>query len=150
MKHTTSLMIRLFIIFIAIAALFGARLSMSNQIIEVKWEWLSDRAIENKLLVKVEEVSKVSKGFFGIRASPSMADTLPEATDVIVSVVSGSEKLMGKTISVRMPGVEANKLKVGEYAAFALLNDDSICVCVSVVPKDMGAVNNWLENWNCK
>ena len=123
---------------------------MSNQIIEIKWEWPAGRAIETKLLINVTKISKASKGFFGIGASPSMANTLPDATDVVASVASGPENLMGKTISIRIPGVEANKLKVGEHAALALVNSNTICVCVSAVPTDTHEIESWFNKWNCK
>lgn len=150
MRSTKSLNFILFIIFIAMLALFGGSPAMSNQVIEIKWEWLAGRTIETKLLIDVTKISKVSKGVFGIGASPSIADTLPDATDVVASVVSGSERLIGKSISLRIPGVEANKLKVGEHAALALVNSNTICVCVSAVPTNTQEIESWLNKWDCK
>jgi len=121
---------------------------MSDQIIEVKWEWPAGRQMETKILINVKKISKASTGFFGIGASPSLADAIPEATDVIATVIAGQENLIGKTISMRVPGVEADKLKVGGPAAVALV-ENTISICVSAVPPDKGELDNWFNKWNC-
>jgi len=121
---------------------------MSDQIIEVKWEWPAGRQMETKILINVKKISKASRGFFGIGASPSLADAIPEATDVVATVIAGQENLIGKTISMRVPGVEANKLKVGEPAAVALVNSN-ISICVSAAPTDKGELDNWFNKWSC-
>jgi hypothetical protein len=57
---------------------------------------------------------------------------------------------MGKTVSLRVPGAEANKLKAGEPAAIALVSGNSICVCVAAAPiTETSALKRWLDGWNC-
>jgi len=124
---------------------------MSNQTLEIKWEWPAGRQIETKLLADIKKISKASKGLFGIGASPSMANALPDATDVVASVVSGPENLVGKDLSMRIPGVEADKLKVGEHAAIGLVENNTIGICVSAAPTaDTHALKDWLNRWNCE
>jgi hypothetical protein len=148
MKSKISLTFKFFIFFIATMAFFGGRLAMSDQDIEIKWEWPAGRQIETKLLINIKKISKASTGFFGIGASPSLANALPDATDVVASVIFGQENLIGKTISMRMPGVEANKLKVGEPAAVALVSNN-ICICVSAAPRDTHDLEDWFQKWSC-
>lgn len=121
---------------------------MSDQNIKIEWEWPAGRQLESKLLVKIIKISKASTGFLGIGASPSMANAIPEATDVVASVISGQENLIGKTISMRIPGIEASKLKVDQPAAIALVNNN-ICICVSVSPTNTQDVASWFNNWSC-
>lgn len=105
---------------------------MSDQAIELKWEWPAGRHIEAKMLIDVQKMSKASKGFFGIGASSSLANALPDATDVVGTVLTGPDRLMGKRISMRIPDVEAQKLKLGEHAGIGLVGGNTICVCVLV------------------
>lgn len=149
MKLISLLTFKVFIFFIAIAAFFGGHVAMSNQDIEIQWEWLAGRQIETKLLVEVKKISKASTGFFGIGASPSLANALSDATNVVATVVSGQENLNGKTISMRIPGVEANKLKAGHLGAVALISNN-ICVCVSATPTDKYELEKWLSKWSCQ
>lgn len=121
---------------------------MSDQHIDIEWEWPAGRQLESKMLINVTQMSKASKGFLGMGASPSLANALPDATIVIGSVMSGSEQLIGKTISIRLPGVEAKKLKLGEPAAVALIGS-SVCICVAAKPADTGEVSAWFNGWNC-
>lgn len=125
---------------------------MPKAVIKVKWEWLANRTVDHKVLVLVQGLSKASKGILNIRTSPSMAAALPDATDVVGSVLLGPEQLVGKTLSVRMPGVESQRLKMGRYAALAMVGSDPVCVCVSALPENVEA-EKWIESWvpeNCE
>jgi len=53
---------------------------MASSTGDLKWEWPAGRAIGTQLLVQVEAIQPVSRALFGIKASPSMADALPDAT----------------------------------------------------------------------
>lgn len=124
---------------------------MSAQSVEYKWEWPAGRQPGSKLLVKVGKVAKASRGFFGIGASPSMADALPEATDVTATVVAGPAALVGKSVSLRLPGMEAARLKAGELAAYGLVDEAGPCICVAAAPsQDAAAAGNWLSGWTCQ
>lgn len=148
MKPKASLNLKFLVFFIAAMAFFGGRTVMSAQIIKITWEWPAGRQLETKLLINIDKISKASTGFFGIRASPSMADAIPDATEVVATVISGQEDLVGKIISMRIPGVEAKKLKVGEPAAIALV-DNNISICVSAAPPNKHELENWFSTWNC-
>ena len=124
---------------------------MSNQTIELKWEWPAGRKIETKLLLRVEKIKPASKGLFGIGASPSLANALPEATDVSAQVLTGPDAMVGKTVEIQLPGLEARKLVKGEMAALGLLQNKALAVCIDHVPKqDMEPAQQWLQQWNCQ
>ncbi len=123
---------------------------MSIKSIDIKWEWPATRSVESKMLVKIEKIDKASKGFFGIGASPSLAAALPDATDVLASVVSGPTHFVGKLLALQLPGMEAAKLKVGERAAIGLIENNTISICLAAVPADTADMATWLANWNCK
>ncbi|MCX7113496.1 MAG: hypothetical protein NTX45_26035 [Proteobacteria bacterium] len=140
-----------FILSITLLALCGVTTAMANEYLKLKWEWPAGRQIETKILANVQGIEKVSKGFFGIGDSPSLADSLPDAKDVVVAVISGSEALVGQTLTLRVPGMEADKLKVGGHAALGLINNNSVCVCVSVVPvKNPDEIKTWFNQWICQ
>lgn len=124
---------------------------MSNRTIELHWEWLAGRKMETKVLVKVENIAKVSKGLFGIGGSPSNADALPDPRDLEAAVISGQEEMIGRRIRIRLPGMEANKLTVGDHAALGLISGNSVCSCVAPVPvKTPEAEQTWFAQWSCQ
>lgn len=121
---------------------------MSDQIIALQWEWPANRHLKTKVLVNVQKISKPSKGLLGIDDSPSLANTLPDAHDVKAIVISGMPDMVGKVISIRVPGVEARKLNEGTQAAIALINQNT-GICIAPVPSSVQNSQAWLEQWNC-
>ena len=107
---------------------------MSDFDTQLKWEWPAGRAVETTVLVRVMRVSKSSKGLFGILGSPSLANALPDATDVVAVVDGGAKALGGKTILVQMPGVNA-LFAVGDEVELELIDHDKICVGIQLVDK---------------
>lgn len=133
------------------AAISGGFSQMSAQTLALKWEWPAGRQVDSKILVKVGKIAKASKGFLGIGASPSLADALPDATDVTATVVAGPDALVGKTVTLGLPGMEAAKLKAGELAGFGLLANGALCICVAAAPsQDAAQAGTWLEGWSCR
>lgn len=121
---------------------------MPTQDLQIPWEWPAGRQIESKLLVHIQKISKASKGILGIGASPSLANAIPDATDVAASIVAGPKSLIGLNLSMRLPGMEANKLKVGKHAVIGLAVGEIVCVFAS--PEIDGQhPENWLSQWDC-
>lgn len=133
------------------AAISGGFSQMSAHTLALKWEWPAGRQADSKVLVRIGKIAKASKGFFGIGASPSLADALPDATDVTATVVAGPDALAGKTVTLGLPGMEAARLKTGELAGFGLLADGALCICVAAAPsQDVAQAKNWLDGWTCR
>lgn len=124
---------------------------MSNQMIEVKWEWPAGRKIETKLLLRIEKIKPASKGLFNSLGSPSLANALPEATDISAKVLNGPEAMVGKIFDVQVPGLEARKLVAGEMAAIGLLQNMTVAICIDHAPKQNLEQNQqWLKQWSCQ
>jgi hypothetical protein len=117
---------------------------------QLTWEWPTKRAMEGKALVQINHSAPASTGWFGLRASPSMADALPEATDLTGVVLTGPSGWEGRTIALRLPGLDARKLEVGKPAAWGLLKNNTTCICVAPTPplKD-DQLRAWFDNWSC-
>jgi len=123
---------------------------MASSNLELKWEWPAGRTGEIAALVKVQSIKPASKGFFGILASPSMANALPEATDVSFIFDAQGQPNAGQIATVRLPGVEARKLEVGSWAAFGLLESGRVCICVQAAPKiSVEELRRWIVGWKC-
>ena len=123
---------------------------MSKTPLMLKWEWPAGRTMEAKLLAQVKEIKKASKGLFGSAAAPSNANALPEATDIVMEVTSGPVDLAGKTVTLRVPGMEAAKLRSGMPAAFGLVQGNSTCICVAAAPAgDVAELEKWFSGWSC-
>ncbi|MGH9887935.1 MAG: hypothetical protein ACREBE_20550 [bacterium] len=123
--------------------------SMSGNKLDLQWEWPAGRQAESRLLVQVDSIAKASKGVLEIGRSPSMANNLPDATDVTGTVTAGPEGFVNRTVRLRLPGVEAAKLVGGAPAGFGLVGESTV-VCVAPAPSRDPATNNkWLTDWSC-
>ncbi|WP_226668414.1 hypothetical protein [Microbulbifer aggregans] len=103
--------------------------------IELKWEWPADRAVEDKILIKIEDIKPQGSGFFGLRKSPSFAENLPDPT-VITGVIKNADELIkGKSLKIIVPKPEVGNAAVGSYAVLGLVEKD-ICICIVPVESE--------------
>lgn len=123
-------------------------LASSSTARHLAWEWPAGRRTDRFLAVKLTEVAKEGGGLFGIRRSPSLADSLPNAMILSGVVVAGSGT--GDHVRLRAPGAELPSLATGDRAAFGLV-DDRICICVLAVPAGIAAdqLAGWLSHQSC-
>jgi len=117
-----------------IATVLIAGCNMFGKSHDLIWEWPAGRPVQQKLLVKVGRVEK--------------ADSLPDAMDATVQVIGGDAALMGQTLRIRLPGLEAKKLTQATTAAFGLLQGKT-CVCVASLPQGVSEPEAWLKQWTC-
>jgi hypothetical protein len=96
------------------------------------WEWPADRAVEKRILIKIEKVKAQSSGFFRVKKSPSLASSLPDPT-VITGIDQGKNSNKGKIISIVVPKLEIENLNSGNYAVLGIV-DTNTCICI--VPVD--------------
>ena len=97
--------------------------------INLRWEWPAERAIEDRILVKIDNVKAKGSGFFGIKNSPSLAGSLPDPVIVNGVVIDSDNKLNGKSIQVVAPKLEIENIKKGNYAMFGIV-ETSVCICI--------------------
>ena len=97
--------------------------------IELKWEWSAERSIEQKMLVKIDNIKAKGAGLFGINKSPSLADNLPDAQIISGTVVNTNASLDGKTVSLIVPKLEIASIKPGGYAVIGIV-ESSTCICI--------------------
>lgn len=101
--------------------------------IELKWEWPADRAIEDRILIKVEDVKPQGSGLFGLRKSPSFASNIPEPTVITGVVQNTGSVISGKRLKVIAPKPEIGGTEAGSYAVLGVVDKD---VCICIVPVD--------------
>ena len=129
---------------------------MSREAVRFRWQWPAGRKPDYKLLVDVQEVRKESSGIFGVKKSESMAGQLPDAIEVIGSVIVGPDELIGRKVILRAPRAELRNVVVGQAAGVAVIardrNDTNICICIEGAPKiiDKNALRAWLNDMKCE
>jgi hypothetical protein len=112
------------------------------------WEGAADRQPGSFLIVILTNAAKEAGGLFGIRQSPSFADTLPDARVLEGRVEIGP--LSGNSVRLRAPGAEIPDLHQGDRAAFGMVSDQA-CICVLLVPAGMTEerLPSWLAQQRC-
>lgn len=111
--------------------------------IELNWEWPAKRAVEDRLLVKIESVKKESGGLFGIKKSPSLAASLPDPFVVNGVVMNTDSHLQGKSLKFVAPKLELEGITSGSYVMLGLINHTT-CICVVLLNNrdtDLNSIN---------
>lgn len=112
--------------------------------IELKWEWPADRAVEDRILIRVENVKAQGSGIFGLKKSPSFASNIPEPTIITGVVQNKDEVIGGKSVKVVAPKPEIGKTESGNYAVLGVVDKDT---CICIVPVASADVD--IEKINC-
>ncbi|HEX7639292.1 MAG TPA: hypothetical protein VF457_12925 [Burkholderiaceae bacterium] len=124
--------------------------AMSSDKLELKWEWPAGRPVAARMLVRIDDITRTSTGLFGIGKSPSIEGNLPDARTVTATVLAGPGDARGRTLSLKLPGPEAQKLHAQQNAGLALIAGGQVVVCVAAAPAgDEAAQAAWLAGWNC-
>ncbi|MFV8784033.1 hypothetical protein ACNKU7_16555 [Microbulbifer sp. SA54] len=97
--------------------------------IELKWEWPADRAVEDRILIKVEDIKPQGSGFFGFKKSPSFASNLPEPTVITGTIQNTDDLIQGKSLKIIVPKPEIGDTTIGGYAVLGIVEND-ICICI--------------------
>jgi hypothetical protein len=122
-----------------------------NGELALMWQWPAGRAIEHKMLVRLERLDVERRGFPGVRNSPSLAGSLPDPHILTGTVVHGPVEWRGSLITLRLPGTEVAGLTTGGMVAIALLDDGRVCVCIAPAPEGTSAEQSlWLAGWSCE
>jgi len=97
------------------------------------WHWLKE---VSRLLVQVAFSGLNLRRLFVIKAAPSRAAALPDATAATAMADGQVTAWRGRHGVVKLPGIEARKLRAWRWAACDLMssNADSDAVCACVKP----------------
>lgn len=111
--------------------------------IELNWEWPDDRKADQKVLVQIVEIKEKSRGFFGLKRSPSFVDNLPDPVTVKAVVVNKTAALDSRTLELTLPRVELDGISATNYAIVGIV-DSKTCICIKKVDSestDVSTVN---------
>jgi hypothetical protein len=64
----------------------------------------------------------------GVKKSPSLASSLPDPT-VVTGIDQGRNGSKGKTISIVVPKLEIENLKIGNYVVLGIVSSNT-CICI--------------------
>ncbi len=102
--------------------------------IELTWEWPADRAVEQKLLVKVLDVNENS-GYFSFNKTPSIASNLPDPVTVSAKLMAQEEEPKNKTVELTLPKLELGSIKTDDLAILGVV-EGKICICIKSVESE--------------
>lgn len=116
--------------------------------IELSWQWPAERMPSAWSVMASPKIEEKSTGLFGIGASPSIAGNLPDAQTLSGELVAGADA--GKTATIDLPGLEAQKLAEATQVALGRV-EDGVVICTLPVPDDLSAERAlaWAEKAGC-
>jgi len=116
---------------------FAPAVAGGDEELKLTWQWPAERLMETEILVRLEQVKPESRGFLGIRNSPSLGGSLPDPYELTGTVVHGPEAFREKLITLRVPEAEVKGLTAGGIAALGLIEEGR--VCISITPATPGS-----------
>lgn len=124
-------------------------MAMSTEDINLTWEWPAGRMPDYKIMINVHDVKSVSRGIFGLRNSPSIANHFPDPV-ILRGVVLAPDGVKDKTVTIWMPRIEVRDVKAGDNVGLGLIGTD-VCICVAQSPEHLKkeAFAVWLEQMSC-
>lgn len=97
----------------------------------LKWQWPDERTADSALIATISSVDEPSSGFFGIKKSPSLVNSLPDP----ISIVAQIEDKSANTVQLTLPKFELANAKVGDRIIFGLIGEE-ICICIKPFTKN--------------
>jgi hypothetical protein len=118
--------------------------SFASPVVDLTWQGAAGRTPHSFLVLRIDSVSRDRGGLFGIRNSPSLADSFPDPTVIEASGPDGRRRLRG-------PGAELpSGLARGDRVAVGLI-DAGHFLCLLVPPTSLpdDAVAAWAATQTC-
>ncbi len=127
----------------------GGCVSDRNEV-KLNWEWPAGRTAEARVLVKVSNVEKETKGPFAIGQSPSVGSYLPDAAVLRGEIVGSQAHSAATGLALRLPARELPDVMPGDVVGLGIIGR-SICICIGKLPGHLHgeAAKDWLSGMRC-
>lgn len=121
---------------------------MNSEAASLNWQWPDNRQPQTRVALKVTSVEAESRGFLGIKRSPSLARSFPEP--VVVTGIALKGDAAGTVFRLRLPKKEVPDVNSGDRIGIGIVDGDT-CICVRKVPAGIADANlaEWLERFDC-
>lgn len=125
---------------------------MTQSDLNLGWEWRAQRAVNQRVGLRIESLKKEKPRFFGLLNSPSLGSSLPDPMNItgkVISVDRQGTAIAGQTIAFRVPRMEVKDVKVGDLIAIGIIGE--MAVCIAPAPDEVGEDNiaGWLPEAEC-
>ena len=125
---------------------------MAQSDVNLGWEWRAQRAMSQRVGLRIESLTKEKSKFFGLLNSPSLGSSLPDPMNItgkVITVDRPGAAIAGQTLSFRIPRMEAQDVKVGDLIAIGIIGE--MAVCIAPAPDEVGEDNiaGWLPEAEC-
>lgn len=125
---------------------------MAEDTLKLGWEWRAERALEQRVALRVTSVAKEKRRFFGLLDSPSLAGSLPDPMEVageVLHIDRNGPASAGDILGFRIPAMELGATGTGSRLAIGIIGDK--VVCLSAAPDDVTDADlpAWLPDAPC-
>jgi hypothetical protein len=133
--------------------LFGEEpFAMADPVTRLGWEWRAERALEQRVGVRLTRVKRESGGLFGIGRSPSLGGSLPDAQVVradVLAVDRPGPAEVGNTIEFRIPKFELKGAESGTLVAIGIIGQNVVCLAPAAAGVAASSFGSWLSEAPC-
>lgn len=127
-------------------------LAMSDLNVEMGWEWRAERALDQRLGLRLIQIKKEGNGLFGIGRSPSLAGSLPDAQRVQADVIALDRPGVGRVgtkIAFRIPKIELRGAEEGALVAVGIIGQNVVCLALAPDAVNEASLSSWISEASC-
>lgn len=126
---------------------------MARNDVELGWEWRAQRALDQRIGLRIDQIEKEKTGIFGILNAPSLDRSLPDPMN-IQGTVSAVDRLglisANQSISFRIPRMEMKDVEVGDWIALGIIKEKAVCLSRAPVDISEDNIGVWLVDAPCE
>lgn len=126
---------------------------MARNDVELGWEWRAQRALDQRIGLRIDQIEKEKTGIFGILNAPSLDRSLPDPMNIqgTVSAVDRPGLISAnQSISFRIPRMEMNDVEVGDWIALGIIKEKAVCLSRAPVDISKDNIGVWLVDAPCE
>lgn len=125
---------------------------MTDPSVQMGWEWRAERALEQRVGLRLIQIKIEGSGLFGIGRSPSLGGSLPDPQRVqadVISVERPGLAAKGIRIGFRIPKVELRGAREGSLAAIGIIGENVVCFAPAPVEVTEASLTGWISEAPC-
>jgi len=125
---------------------------MADPLVQLGWEWRAERPVEQRVDLRLIEITAEGTGLFGIGRSASLAGSLPDAQRVradVLAVAGPGPVTVGTRIGFRIPRLELKGANPGALVAIGIIGKNVVCFVPGHAEVTEASLAGWISEAPC-
>lgn len=125
---------------------------MARNDVDLGWEWRAQRALDQRIGLRIDQIKKEKTGIFGVFNAPSLDRSLPDPMNIQGTVVAVDRPGLlsaSQSVRFRIPRMEMKDVQIGDWIALGIIKEKAVCLSPAPVDISEGNIGTWLADAPC-